>query len=109
MRNSIGLAMAIPTLLLVLSGCISENDSSSTPTDVPEFQVVTPTPVPSPTPRTDTVIYVVQEGDTVIDIALKFDVEEGAIVEANGLTNPNSLFVGQQLSIPPPDAATPTD
>jgi LysM repeat protein len=45
--------------------------------------------------------YVVQEGDSLYAIALRFGVELQAIIELNGLSNPNDIFVGQELQIPP--------
>ncbi|MBN2086604.1 MAG: LysM peptidoglycan-binding domain-containing protein [Anaerolineales bacterium] len=51
--------------------------------------------------------YVVQEGDTIGSIADRFGVTEEAIIELNGLTDPNTLEVGQTLRIPVPESETP--
>jgi LysM repeat protein len=45
-------------------------------------------------------IYIVQPGDILSNIALQFDVPVADIVTANNLTNPDQLFVGQELVIP---------
>jgi len=45
-------------------------------------------------------VYVVQRGDTLFSIARNFGVTVQAILNANGLTNPNFIFVGQRLTIP---------
>ncbi|HWO72533.1 MAG TPA: LysM peptidoglycan-binding domain-containing protein [Dehalococcoidia bacterium] len=45
-------------------------------------------------------VYVVQPGDTLGAIAASFGVSVGAIAEANGLADPNYIYVGQQLTIP---------
>ena len=45
-------------------------------------------------------VYVVQPGDTVFRLARWFGVDPHAIVEANGLWNPNLIQIGQVLSIP---------
>lgn len=45
-------------------------------------------------------VYVVQPGDTLYRIAARFGVSVPAIVAANGLANPNLIYVGQRLSIP---------
>ncbi|MFR3482626.1 MAG: LysM peptidoglycan-binding domain-containing protein, partial [Clostridia bacterium] len=45
-------------------------------------------------------IYVVQPGDTVYNIAQKFDVPVEGIVILNDLENPSQIQVGQQLRIP---------
>ena len=56
-----------------------------------------PTVTPEPTmPRT----YVVQPGDTLKDIAFLFDVSVQELMQVNGLTDPDTLQVGQVLIIP---------
>ncbi len=50
--------------------------------------------------------YVVQPGDNLNRIARQFGVSAAEIARANGITNPNILFVGQRLIIPLP--AQPT-
>jgi LysM repeat protein len=56
-------------------------------------------------------VYVVQAGDSLSSIADRFGVAQAVIVEANELTDPNFLFSGQPLVIPPagtqPATATP--
>lgn len=54
-------------------------------------------PVPTPAPSQ---IYVVQPGDTLWSIALRFGTSPWAIAVANGLRNPNLIYVGQRLIIP---------
>ena len=44
--------------------------------------------------------YVVQRGDTLHRIALRFGVTISALMNANGLTNANFIFVGQTLVLP---------
>lgn len=58
-------------------------------------------------------IYVVQSGDTLGAIAQRFDVSLEDLMAANGLTDPNTLQVGQSLLIPiggivPPPTPEPT-
>jgi murein DD-endopeptidase MepM/ murein hydrolase activator NlpD len=45
-------------------------------------------------------IYVVQSGDTINLIAIKFDVSASDIIAANNITDPNLLSVNTQLVIP---------
>ena len=45
-------------------------------------------------------IYVVEAGDSLLGIALKFGLTIDALMDANNLTNPDFVFVGQRLSIP---------
>jgi len=52
-----------------------------------------------PRAQTDEV-YVVQPGDTLFAIALRFGVTAFDITTANNLSNPNLIFVGQRLIIP---------
>ncbi len=54
------------------------------------------TPLPSPTPFT----YVVKSGDTLSQIAEKFNVALDALLEANPAVDPNGMSVGQTLNIP---------
>lgn len=44
--------------------------------------------------------YVVQRGDTMFSIARHFNVSIQALMAANGISNPNFIFVGQVLTIP---------
>ncbi len=44
--------------------------------------------------------YVVQRGDTLADIAAEHDTTVSALAEANGITDPNLIYVGQELVIP---------
>lgn len=44
--------------------------------------------------------YVVQPGDTLYDIAIRFGTSIRAIVDANELTNPDLIFAGDTLIIP---------
>jgi uncharacterized protein YraI len=53
-------------------------------------------PNPSPNPR----VYVVQPGDNLYRIALRFGVSMASIAAANGIINYNHIYVGQALIIP---------
>lgn len=55
--------------------------------------VAAQTPVLYPT-------YIVQSGDTLTSIALRFSISVDQLVAANNLTNPNALVVGARLIIP---------
>ncbi len=77
---------------------------------LPGTPVLTPTPDPPraiPTPRAASEEYVVQANDTLGLIARRYSVEISTLVEANNITNPDHLEVGQILSIPAPDPLPP--
>lgn len=76
------------------------------PAPTPTSSPATPEPPPAQT------VYVVQRGDTLYRIALRYGVSMWDIVRANGITNPNRIYVGQRLVIPtggpPAPTSTPT-
>ncbi len=111
--------------ILLLSACAPQSTGGSpnvkslqpyltvTPSATPEkpegLVVSVKTPIPSPTPF----IYVVKAGDTLGQIAEKFNVELDVLQAANPDVDPNGMAVGQKLKIPsnpqnPSGEATPT-
>lgn len=60
----------------------------------------TPSPTPTPTPIPQT--YTVQPGDTLRDIAERFDVTVEDLAAKNGIPDPNNIFAGQKLELPQP-------
>ncbi|HXW00970.1 MAG TPA: LysM peptidoglycan-binding domain-containing protein, partial [Anaerolineae bacterium] len=71
----------------------------ATSTPRPATPIATPTPTVTPTP----IIYVIQAGDTLLNIAIQFDRTTEEIQAANGIVDPRFLQIGQKLIIPPPD------
>jgi LysM repeat protein len=71
---------------------------------------VTPAPLPTeegtagpastPSSTEGRRIHVVQQGETLSEIARNYGVTAEALVQANGLDNPNAISVGQALVIP---------
>jgi LysM repeat protein len=57
---------------------------------------VTPTTPPSPTPVT----YTVRSGDTLFGIALELDVPLESLMDVNGLSEADTISVGQVLIVP---------
>ncbi len=45
-------------------------------------------------------IYIVQPGDTLYTIAVSFNVTVQALMNANGITNPDTIYIGQKLIVP---------
>jgi len=75
--------------------------------------VVTASPAPSPrgTPRpTPTpIIHVVQRGEFLIQIAVRYGVDVQAIIDANQILDPDLVEPGQRLVIPAPgESPSPT-
>lgn len=83
---------------------------AASPTPAPTATAVptaAPTPSPAaepPTPAPTPIVYVVKAGDQLTRIAATFGVTVAAIQEANNITNPNLITVGQKLIIPLPEA-----
>lgn len=88
-----------------------EPPRSPTTTFEPATPPATPTPTVTPTP----VVYVVQPGDTLLSIAIGYDIAVESIQTANGIIDPRLLQIGQVLVIPeseedgskPPPTPTP--
>lgn len=82
--------------------------NSDTPT--PEF-TSTPTVTPGPSPTPAPITYTVASGDTLYDIAVKYNVSLCDLLAANDITNPSLVGVGQVLTVPlggfEPPTATP--
>lgn len=76
---------------------------TGTPVTATPVSPVTATPAPVVTatpPPTTGGTYTVQAGDSLYRIATRFGVTAQAIVAANGIANPNLIYVGQVLRIP---------
>jgi LysM repeat protein len=68
-----------------------------TPTFTPSAATLTAdTPAPSPTP----ILYIVQEGDTLLGIALFYGVDLAALQAANPGVDSRALSIGQQIIVP---------
>ncbi|QPC81136.1 LysM peptidoglycan-binding domain-containing protein [Phototrophicus methaneseepsis] len=64
-------------------------------------RLIVPAPVvTTPQPEPAAATYVVQRGDYLLKIAIRFNVSLNALVAANGLTNINRIYPGQVLTIP---------
>ena len=110
------LALALLSACSLTVGAPAPTPGPGEPTNTPIEQVhfdVTPAPSPTAHPPTATgaplppgvtpgqaAKYTVKPGDTLSGIALEFDVTVDDIVKANNLTDPNSIYEGQVLTIP---------
>lgn len=72
----------------------------------------TPTPTASATAMPKPATHLVQAGETLSQIAEKYDVTLAELMQVNGIQNSDAIYVGQELRLPgaePPTAtATPT-
>ena len=77
-------------------------DLTATPviTNTPNVLVIVETPLPTQTPR----VYIVESGDTISEIAEKFQISQTDLLAANPDVNPNTLTIGQTIIIPDPSA-----
>jgi LysM repeat protein len=111
------IGMALPLLMPLPTGdtsIVSPAPSGAVPSATPVPSVATsaaPAASPSsrasaaPIPTATARIYVVVRGDQLGRIAASFGVTLQALEAANGIANPNLIFVGQKLVIPPPSAS----
>jgi LysM repeat protein len=100
-RVDLGGAMArhlvIAVVLLFAAACGGDGDdppptTTSAPVTAPPE--TTPTTVAAPT-------HTVEPGDTLFLLARRFGTSVEAIAQANGISDPNAIEVGQVLQIPP--------
>ncbi len=109
MRAILLLASAITGASLV-AACGGDSSEPAAATATPEASVPTATPYavePSPTIVANLapdapaeVTYVVEPGDTLSEIAARFDATVSLIMERNDLTDATLIYVGQALVIP---------
>lgn len=77
------------------AGTAATTDDAAKTTPTPES-----TPTPAPTVSLTPVVYAIQSGDTLLAIANKFGVDVDLLASENGIDNPESLQIGQELTIP---------
>jgi LysM repeat protein len=66
----------------------------------PETSNVVATPAPTPPPQVLPETYTVVSGDTLSRIATRFRISMQRLMDENGITNPDSIQVGEVLRIP---------
>jgi LysM repeat protein len=68
--------------------------------------IVATTTTPTTAPPATQPSYVVQQGDSLSQIANRFGVSTKALADFNGIADADTIKVGQTLNIPPTTAAT---
>jgi hypothetical protein len=97
---------SLPTILKGVNGFIAGVTATPTPSASPTSDV---SPSPTPTPTPEAVLYRVKSGETLGQIATRFQVSIDVIMSANPeITNPELIRAGQEIIIPQgiPDVVT---
>jgi LysM repeat protein len=91
----------------------ASSTTAVTPTATPTSPSGVPTQTPTSTPTTPPgtpgapIVHVVQRGENLFRIALRYNTTVDAIAAANGIRNPQLIYVGQKLTIPQGGGTTP--
>ncbi|MBX3011917.1 MAG: LysM peptidoglycan-binding domain-containing protein [Caldilineaceae bacterium] len=99
-------ALPTPTISITLAA----DAPDATPTPAPYTPEPTLTPTITPTP----IVHTVGSGESLLSIATQYGLTAAELQEVNGILDPRTLQIGQQLIIPRPEeaaiaaAATPT-
>lgn len=98
-----------PNLILVGQVLVIPTAAAPAPTATPvPTGTVTPatvTPAPTPAPVSE-IVHVVQPGENLFRISLKYNLQTAVVAAYNGITNPNLIYVGQKIRIPTSGQAT---
>ncbi len=97
---AVGQTLVIPINLPVGTGVPT---ATSTPTPT-----ATPTATPTPTATATPITYQILPGDTLVDIALRYDSSVDDIAQLNSIVNVHQIDVGVILVIPSPIPPTAT-
>lgn len=81
--------------------------STAEPTDTPAPYTPAPTLTPTATPTP--VFHTVQAGESLLAVANRYDVSVASLQDANGILDPRTLQIGQQLIIPREEEAEAAD
>ncbi len=82
-----------PTPTVAMTAVVTQRPTATPAPYTPE-PTFTPTVTPTP------VIYAIRRGDTLGAVAARFGVTVAALQETNGIADPRSLRIGQELIIP---------
>ena len=94
----VGQVLTIPTTAV-------QPTATPVPTTLPGTPTATPAPTAAPPPSVGETIHVVQPGENLFRIALKYGMTSATLASYNGIANPNLIYVGQKIRIPAAGAA----
>lgn len=100
-----GVFLAVPMVATACGG----SDDSATQTLPPMITTTTTTTIVTTTTEYVPIVYVVQPGDGLNRIAESFGVDVKELMLRNGIEDPNKLYAGQELVIPPPTTVVVVD
>jgi LysM repeat protein len=101
MNRPLLLSATALAFVIVVAAC-GEGDGAGAGADevLPPIRTTTTTSTTTTTISTDRFFYTVKPGEFLSTIAEGFDVPVQAIVELNGLADPNDIQAGQTIEIP---------
>lgn len=99
-RSAGAAALLLSFAGVALAACGGDSGPSTGPTLAP-IQTTSSVPITVLTATTVPQYYEVQRGDTLTEIAVAFGLPVVAIMQMNGMTDPNDVQAGQILALPP--------
>jgi LysM repeat protein len=101
--------MPLDLTLTLAASAAEEVTPTATSTSPPGVPTQTPTSTPTTPPGTPgaPIVHVVQRGENLFRIALRYNTTVEAIAAANNIRNPRFIYVGQKLTIPQGGGTTP--
>lgn len=91
--------MPTPTPTIGLTLAVDTLPPTATPAPYTPEPTFTPTLTPTP------IFHTIQTGESLLGVATQYGVSVAALQDANGILDPRTLQVGQQLVIPRPEEA----
>ncbi|NJN81243.1 MAG: LysM peptidoglycan-binding domain-containing protein [Caldilineaceae bacterium] len=124
-KRKLGIWVVSGAIALVIGGCGQVITLAPTPTPEPtatiSMQIIdatlaptatpapyTPAPTPTSTITPTPVVHTIQPGESLLVVANLYDVSIATLQDANGILDPRSLQIGQQLVIPREEEAEET-
>jgi LysM repeat protein len=95
----LGVVVATASAVLAVAACSDDDDTGAGAT-LPEMATTTSTTSTVAPTTTQPRFYEVQSGDTLTEIAAAYGLPIQAIMEANGIVDPNMIQAGQILELP---------